>query len=97
MDGAVIVPAILVILFLGFYPQFALHRSEASARVTVAAAQLEQLHEQLEHGALRAEQPRCPRTWAYETDEIYCRANRDGTFALWVEARPGRGSSIGNR
>ena len=39
MDGAVIVPLILVILFLGLYPQFALHRSEASAKRAVLRSQ----------------------------------------------------------
>ncbi len=38
-DGAVLVPLVLVILFLAFYPQFALHRSEGSVKTAVAPAQ----------------------------------------------------------
>jgi len=37
MDGAVLVPLIAVIIFLGLYPQFALHRSERATGATVAA------------------------------------------------------------
>jgi NADH-quinone oxidoreductase subunit M len=38
-DGAVLVPLVLVILFLAFYPQFALHRSEGSVKTAVFPAQ----------------------------------------------------------
>jgi NADH-quinone oxidoreductase subunit M len=38
-DGAVLVPLVLVILFLALYPQFALHRSEASVKTAVASVQ----------------------------------------------------------
>ncbi|HXR28110.1 MAG TPA: NADH-quinone oxidoreductase subunit M [Solirubrobacteraceae bacterium] len=37
-DGAVLVPIVAVILFLAFYPQLALHRSEASVDAAVAGA-----------------------------------------------------------
>jgi NADH-quinone oxidoreductase subunit M len=37
-DGSVLVPLIAVILFLAFYPQLALHRSEGSVKGAVAAA-----------------------------------------------------------
>ncbi len=39
-DGAVLVPLIAVIVFLGVYPQLALHRSEGSVRGAVASAQV---------------------------------------------------------
>ena len=39
-DGAVLVPLIAVILFLAFYPQLALRRSEGSAKAAVARAHL---------------------------------------------------------
>jgi NADH-quinone oxidoreductase subunit M len=39
-DGAVLVPLIAVIVFLAFYPQQALHRSEGSVRAAVARAHL---------------------------------------------------------
>jgi NADH-quinone oxidoreductase subunit M len=42
-DGAVIVPVILVILVLAFYPQFGLRRSEPTVRTTLAGTQA-QLH-----------------------------------------------------
>jgi NADH-quinone oxidoreductase subunit M len=38
-DGAVLVPLVLVILLLAFYPQFGLHRSESSVKRAVASAQ----------------------------------------------------------
>ncbi len=38
-DGAVLVPLVLVILFLAFYPQLALHRSEGSVKGAVFEAQ----------------------------------------------------------
>ena len=38
-DSVVLVPLVVVILFLALYPQLALHRSERSVRVAVAAAQ----------------------------------------------------------
>jgi NADH-quinone oxidoreductase subunit M len=38
-DGAVLVPLIAVIVFLALYPQFALHRSEASVKSAVFPAQ----------------------------------------------------------
>jgi NADH-quinone oxidoreductase subunit M len=38
-DGLVIVPVLAVIVFLSVYPQFALHRSEASVKGAVASAQ----------------------------------------------------------
>src|SRR5271163_576286 len=38
-DGLVLVPLVAVIVFLALYPQLALHRSERSVRVAVAAAQ----------------------------------------------------------
>jgi NADH-quinone oxidoreductase subunit M len=37
-DGAVLVPIVAVILFLAFYPQFALHRSEGAVTASVAEA-----------------------------------------------------------
>ena len=37
MDGVVLVPVIGVIIFLGLYPQFALHRSERATGAAVAA------------------------------------------------------------
>jgi NADH-quinone oxidoreductase subunit M len=37
-DGAVLAPLVAVILFLAFYPQFALHRSEGSVKAAVAEA-----------------------------------------------------------
>jgi NADH-quinone oxidoreductase subunit M len=39
LDGAVLVPMIGVILFLAFYPQLALHRSESSVKAAVASEQ----------------------------------------------------------
>ncbi len=39
MDGAVLVPLVLVIMFLALYPQLALHRSENSVKAAVASAQ----------------------------------------------------------
>jgi NADH-quinone oxidoreductase subunit M len=38
LDGAVLAPLVAVILFLAFYPQFALHRSEGSVKTAVAEA-----------------------------------------------------------
>ena len=38
-EGVAIVPIVLVILVLAFYPQFGLKRSEPSVRATIAAAQ----------------------------------------------------------
>jgi NADH-quinone oxidoreductase subunit M len=38
LDGAVLVPLLLVIVFFALYPQLALHRSERSATASVAAA-----------------------------------------------------------
>jgi len=35
LDGAVLAPLVAVIVFLSFYPQFALHRSEPSVRAAV--------------------------------------------------------------
>jgi NADH-quinone oxidoreductase subunit M len=40
-EGVAIVPIVLVILVLAFYPQFGLKRSEPSVRATIAAAQLQ--------------------------------------------------------
>jgi NADH-quinone oxidoreductase subunit M len=40
-DAAAIVPIVLVILVLAFYPQFGLKRSEPTLRVTIAPAQLQ--------------------------------------------------------
>jgi NADH-quinone oxidoreductase subunit M len=39
LDGAVLVPLVLVILFLAIYPQIALHRSERSVKAAVAPAE----------------------------------------------------------
>jgi NADH-quinone oxidoreductase subunit M len=39
LDGAVLVPTIAVIVFLAFYPQIALHRSEGSVKGAVAGVQ----------------------------------------------------------
>lgn len=39
LDGAVLVPALAVILFLALYPQLALRRSERSVKASVASAQ----------------------------------------------------------
>jgi NADH-quinone oxidoreductase subunit M len=39
-EGSVLVPLVLVILFMALYPQLALHRSEGSAKLAVAAAAL---------------------------------------------------------
>jgi NADH-quinone oxidoreductase subunit M len=41
LDSAVLAPLVAVILFLAFYPQFALHRSEGSVKAAVAPAQRE--------------------------------------------------------
>jgi NADH-quinone oxidoreductase subunit M len=49
-DGAVLVPLVAVIVFLAFYPQLALHRSEGSVKATVASA----------HLSLRAGTPETP-------------------------------------
>jgi len=38
LDSAVLAPLVAVILFLSFYPQFALHRSERSVKTAVAEA-----------------------------------------------------------
>jgi NADH-quinone oxidoreductase subunit M len=38
LDGAVLVPLVLVILVLALYPQLALHRSEDSVKAAVAPA-----------------------------------------------------------
>jgi NADH:ubiquinone oxidoreductase subunit 4 (subunit M) len=37
-EGSVLVPLVVVILFMALYPQLALHRSEGSAKLAVAAA-----------------------------------------------------------
>ncbi len=39
LDGAVLAPLVAVIVFLAFYPQLALHRSESSVKSAVASAQ----------------------------------------------------------
>jgi NADH-quinone oxidoreductase subunit M len=39
LDGAVLVPLIAVIVFLGLYPQLALHRSEVAVKAAVAPAE----------------------------------------------------------
>jgi NADH-quinone oxidoreductase subunit M len=39
LDGAVLVPVIAVIVFLGLYPQLALHRSEVAVKAAVAPAE----------------------------------------------------------
>jgi NADH-quinone oxidoreductase subunit M len=39
LDGAVLAPLVAVILFLAFYPQFALQRSEGSVKAAVGRAQ----------------------------------------------------------
>jgi NADH-quinone oxidoreductase subunit M len=49
-DGAVLVPLVAVIVFLAFYPQLALHRSEGSVKASVASA----------HLSLRAGTPETP-------------------------------------
>jgi NADH-quinone oxidoreductase subunit M len=41
MDGLVLVPLVLVIVFLALYPQLALHRSERSVKSAVAAVALQ--------------------------------------------------------
>jgi NADH-quinone oxidoreductase subunit M len=41
-DGLVLIPVLLVILVLAFYPQFGLSRSETSVRSAVAAAEIQQ-------------------------------------------------------
>jgi NADH-quinone oxidoreductase subunit M len=38
LDGVVLVPLLAVVLFLAFYPQFALHRSEGSVKAAVVSA-----------------------------------------------------------
>jgi NADH-quinone oxidoreductase subunit M len=43
-DSVVLVPIILVILALAFYPQFGLSRSQSSVRVAVAGAEIQQGH-----------------------------------------------------
>jgi NADH-quinone oxidoreductase subunit M len=40
-EGVAIVPVVVVILVLAFYPQFGLKRSEPSLRATIAPAQLQ--------------------------------------------------------
>jgi NADH-quinone oxidoreductase subunit M len=42
-DGTVLVPLLAVIVFLSLYPQFALHRSEASVKAAVASVQADLL------------------------------------------------------
>jgi NADH-quinone oxidoreductase subunit M len=39
-DGLVLIPIVLIILVLAFYPQFGLKRSEPSLRAAIAPAQL---------------------------------------------------------
>jgi NADH-quinone oxidoreductase subunit M len=52
LDGAVLVPLLLVIVFFALYPQLALHRSETSATASVAAA-----HAALKPGASASAAP----------------------------------------
>ena len=40
LDGAVLAPLVAVIVFLAFYPQLALYRSEGSVKAAVASAQM---------------------------------------------------------
>jgi len=41
LDGVVLAPLVAVILFLAFYPQFALHRSERSVKGAVLASEMQ--------------------------------------------------------
>jgi NADH-quinone oxidoreductase subunit M len=66
MDGAVIVPVIAVIVFLGLYPQFALHRSE---RAVDGSVQIAQVYHALSSGKL----PNCPSAAEKEWQgELFC-------------------------
>jgi NADH-quinone oxidoreductase subunit M len=69
MDGAVIVPLVLVILFLGFYPQFALKRSERSTAGSVALSQSDKLFA----GVANHCPPRSEQRW----DELECSEKRE--------------------
>jgi hypothetical protein len=40
-EGVAIVPIVIVILVLAFYPQFGLRRSEPSVRAAIASAQIQ--------------------------------------------------------
>jgi NADH-quinone oxidoreductase subunit M len=55
-DGIVLVPILLVILVLAFYPQFGLSRSETSARSAIAGARAQQA----QHVATTAQVVRYP-------------------------------------
>ncbi|HEY1833265.1 MAG TPA: NADH-quinone oxidoreductase subunit M [Solirubrobacteraceae bacterium] len=70
MDGAVIVPLILVILFLGLYPQFALHRSERATSQSVSVAQAYRL---LNAGTAIVG---CPSPSVRRFEEISCAAGK---------------------
>jgi NADH-quinone oxidoreductase subunit M len=93
-DGAVLVPLVLVILFLAFYPQFALHRSEGSVKTAVGEA-----HAYAEVGHLEAlaDASRCPSPAVQRFEGIDCEETRtnvargyaaySGTKAVWVNGR----------
>jgi NADH-quinone oxidoreductase subunit M len=66
-DGAVLVPLIAVIVFLAFYPQLALHRSEESVKLAVGAAQLV-----AEQGPINAALQQCPSPGVQRFEELTC-------------------------
>jgi NADH-quinone oxidoreductase subunit M len=64
-DGLVLVPLVAVILFLGLYPQFALHRSEGSVKAAVAQVRLPASETSTyAQTTARATPPKCRRTSA---------------------------------
>jgi NADH-quinone oxidoreductase subunit M len=56
-DGIVLVPIVLVILALAFYPQFGLSRSQSSVRVALAGAEIQQGHHPYEPSRVIAQTP----------------------------------------
>jgi len=82
-EGSVLVPLVLVILFMALYPQLALHRSEGSAKLAVAAPAAT--------GAGAALSPARPRPGPGE-GALLAKACRAGAAHASCPARPTRGS-----
>ena len=82
-EGSVLVPLVLVILFMALYPQLALHRSEGSAKLAVAAPAAT--------GAGAALSPARPRPGPGE-GALLAKACRAGAAHASCPAHPTRGS-----
>jgi NADH-quinone oxidoreductase subunit M len=75
MDGVVIVPLIAVIVFLGLYPQFALHRSANAANFSVAFVQADKLF-------ASGNPVRCPSAAELRWDELSCNVTQGGDVGI---------------